>query len=516
MRISLLSIASSLALFSAQPASPATINVGPGGDLHAALVNARPGDTITLAPGAVYVGNFTLPAKDGTDFITIRPAGGDPVPAGQRMAPAYSSQLPKLQSPNTAPVIQTAPGAHHWRLVLLEMQGSSDGDLLALGDGSAAQNSLSQVPHDLVVDRCYIHGDPTTGMKRCVALNSAATTVEGSYISDCKRVGIDSQAIAGWNGPGPFTISNNYLEGSTENLLFGGSDPAIQGLVPSDITISNNLLSKPVAWRTQRWSVKNILELKNARRVQIENNVLQYNWLAGQSGFAVLFTVRNQNGHCPWCQVEQVVFEDNIVQHSAAGVSVLGFDDNFPSQQTQNLTIRNNLFADIDNANWGGNGYAFQIVGGPRQITIDHNTIIQEHAGGILQVEGPPILEFTYTNNLARHNSFGIIGRDHAFGNDTISAFFPGSRITNNVFADGVQSRYPAGNKFPSSADFRNQFVAYTSGDYRLVTASSWKKAATDGFDLGANIGIADSNRNPRDPGDGSRVRPVRLRPKGQ
>ena len=164
--------------------------------------------------------------------------------------------------------------------------------------------------------------------------------------------------IAGWNGPGPFTISNNYLEGAGENMIFGGADPSIPDLVPSDILITGNLISRPARWRNEKWQVKNLVELKNARRVKIERNVIQYNWQAAQSGFAVLFTVRNQDGGCRWCQVEDVVFENNILQHSAAGISILGFDDNFPSQQTQSITIRNNLFADIDSRTWGGNGYA--------------------------------------------------------------------------------------------------------------------------------------------------------------
>ena len=197
-------------------ASASTTLVPAGGDLHAALVNARPGDTITLEPGATYVGNFTLPEKNGTGWITIRPSGADIVPEGTRITPALAAGLPKLRSPNNQPVVLTARGAHHWRLVLLELEGGGDrsGEILALGDGSAAQNALSQVPHDLVIDRCYIHGDAATGQKRCVALNSAATTVTSSHIADCKRVGQDAQAIAGWNGPGPFTISNNYLEGA--------------------------------------------------------------------------------------------------------------------------------------------------------------------------------------------------------------------------------------------------------------------------------------------------------------
>jgi len=471
--------------------SAATISVPAGGDLNAALLNARPGDVIALAGGATYVGNFTLANKDDGDFITIRTANVDTVPDGQRVTPQDAAAFAKLRSPNNEPVIQTAPGAHHWRLLMLELQGNADpqSDILALGSGSSAQNSLAQVPHDLVVDRVYIHGDPTRGQKRGIALNSATTTITNSYISDCKRDGQDAQAIAGWNGPGPFVISNNYLEGAAENVLFGGADPAIRDLVPSDIRITGNLISKPLSWRGDNWDVKNLLELKNARRVTIDHNILQNNWQAAQVGFAILFNVRNQDGGCPWCEVNQVTFEHNIVQHSASGISVLGFDDGHPSRQAQGIAIRNNLFEDIDSDHWGGGGYWLQLVNGPRDITIDHNTIIQDHGAGILQVEGPPVLGFSFTNNIARHNTYGIKGASRATGSDTISAFFPASQVTNNVIADGNGAQYPGGNRFPSSAEFHSQFVSYSTGDYRLTTASAWRGAGTDGRDIGADLG---------------------------
>ena len=70
-----------------------------------------------------------------------------------------------------------------------------------------------------------------------------------SYISECKAVGQDSQAISGFNGPGNYLIENNYLEGATENVLFGGADPTIPNLVTSNITFRRNYLSKPLAWR---------------------------------------------------------------------------------------------------------------------------------------------------------------------------------------------------------------------------------------------------------------------------
>ena len=472
----------------------ASITVRAGEDLQQALNRASPGDTILLEPGVTYVGNFVLPAKPGGDgaYITIRSSAPDwKLPnANTRITPAYAEQLPKLRSPNGLPVIATAPGAHHYRLLFLELLANvkGAGDIVTLGDGSSAQNALKLVPDHLVVDRCYIHGDAAVGQKRGIALNGATTSVLNSYIADIKAIAQDSQAVGGWNGPGPFIIENNYLEAAGENIMFGGSDPAIPDLVPSDITVRNNHLTKSLEWRSQKWTVKNLFELKNARRVTVSDNVLENNWLAGQTGFAVLFTVRNQDGRCGWCQVEDVVFERNIVRHVAAGISILGRDDIHPSQQTRGIVVRHNLFADIDNEKYGGNGYFLAIQGEPRDVAIDHNTIIQEHAYGIVVAEGPPILGFVFTNNLARHNSYGFIGTDRAPGQDSISAYFPGAIITANVIADGQAARFPRGNWFPSSAEFRRQFVSYDEGDYRLVPGSSWRGAGTDRLDLGANL----------------------------
>src|SRR5262249_58655689 len=102
------------------------------------------------------------------------------------------------------------------------------------------------------------------------------------------------------------------------------------------------------------------------------------------------------------CQVEQVTFSSNVLRHVAAGISILGYDDEHSSQQTRALTIRDNLFNDINPRIWGGSGYAFLLLGAPRDVTIDHNTLIQENASGIVQVEGPPIIGFVYTNNVVR------------------------------------------------------------------------------------------------------------------
>jgi len=90
-------------------ADAATITVNAGGDLQGAINAAKPGDTILLQAGAVFTGNYDLPVKGGTSYITIRSSAPDSsLPAdGTRIAPAYSASLAKVRS-NCCPAIRRA------------------------------------------------------------------------------------------------------------------------------------------------------------------------------------------------------------------------------------------------------------------------------------------------------------------------------------------------------------------------------------------------------------------------
>ena len=480
--------------FTALPQSNNVIAVGAGGDLQSAIERAAPGDTITLEAGATFVGNFTLPPKDGDRYITIRTAGQDGLPQqNQRVQPSDSGKLAKLKSSNTQAVLRTAPGAHHWRLQWLEFQANARGigDIILLGDGSRAQQELASVPHDLIIDRCYVHGDPELGQKRGIALNSASTNILNSYIADIKAIGQDTQAVGGWNGPGPFRIENNYLEAAGENFMLGGTDPAISNLVPSDVIFRGNHLSKPREWRGLKWTVKNLFELKNARRVLVESNVLEYNWQAAQPGWAVVLTPRNA-GSSPWATVEDVVFRSNVVRHVAAVFNILGEDNAGSSGPARRIQILNNLFFDVNSSAWGGNGAFLQLGAGPSDVRVQHNTILQ--TGTLIQAYGGTkdaprqIVGFVFENNIARHNKYGVFGSGRAYGRDTLSTFFPGAIFTHNVLAGGDASRYPGGNFFPSEEELEHQFIDFGEGDFRLGVTSGFRTAGSDGSPLGANL----------------------------
>src|SRR5687768_7227891 len=309
-------------LISASIASAGTLVVPAGGDLQAAISSAVPGDTIVLEAGATYRGPFWLHKKTGDAYITIQSSRAAEITG--RVTPAQSGLLSKLRSNVPGdPVITALPGAHHYKLIGLEVSTFSSSDLIydLIRLGDSAQTDLANVPHHLIVDRLWIHGFPTQPVQRGISLNSADTSIINSHISDIHLAGFDTQAICGWNGPGPFQIINNYLEAAGENIMFGGSLPAIRNLIPSNIEIRRNHFSKPLSWYVSdssyagvHWSVKNLFELKNARRVVVEGNVFENNWTDAQAGRAIVFSPRPSDSGS-WAVVEDVLFQNNIVRN---------------------------------------------------------------------------------------------------------------------------------------------------------------------------------------------------------
>ena len=123
----------------------------------------------------------------------------------------------------------------------------------------------------------------------------------------------------------------------------------------------------------------------------------------------------------------------------------------------------------------------------PRDITIDHNTIVQGASGGVVKVGHGVTTGLSLTGNIVSHGDYGIVGRNQRSGNDTIRTYLPGAVITRNVIAGGDASAYPAGNRFPSLDELRRQFADFAAHDYRLVPRSPWL-TPDDHRPAGANL----------------------------
>ena len=66
-----------------------------------------------------------------------------------------------------------AVGAHHFRFIGLEIVGPANNtdlvNLMELGTTDSVQNTLAMMPHDFVIDRCYLHPNANTAQVRRAA-----------------------------------------------------------------------------------------------------------------------------------------------------------------------------------------------------------------------------------------------------------------------------------------------------------------------------------------------------------
>ncbi len=412
---------------------------------------------------------------------------------GVRVTPTTAAGFAKLVSPNTDAALKGAAGARGFRIIALELTVSSGVTLNygILRIGEANESSLSLLPGEVTLDRLYVHGNALGNISRCVTLNGMSTAVIDSYLSECHAKGFDSQAIAGWAGPGPFKIVNNYLEGAGENIIFGGADPRISGVTPSDIEIRRNHLFKQLAWLTSKqWTIKNLFELKNAKRVLFEGNVLQNNWADGQSGYGILFQGISDNPAVTWTTVQDVTVRYNWMSTSGSGVTLLGTAHTYETPMAR-IAFSDNLFTDIGRPELLAEGKLFLILGGTqgiRDLVLNHNTILHSQVAGTARGVSAMLDGFTTArdvdlvllNNLfSVGGSGGLAGNAVGIGTVALNTYSSPWDFRGNAMANDPDAvKYPAGNFFPSLASLN------LDSQFRLGVQLN----GTDGRSVGADM----------------------------
>jgi len=471
------------------PPSGNTITVNAGGNLQTAINNAQPGDTIVLEAGATFSGSFTLPNKTGSGWIYIRSSAYSSLPApGTRVSPADAANMPKIVGSSNLSVVQTASQAHNYRFVGIEFRPASGQSITTLIKIGNNETSVANLPRDITFDRCYVHGDPTVGGRRGIAMNGAGIAVVDSYVSDFKEAGADSQALWTYNSPGPLKIVNNYLEAAGENFMSGGGDPQITNLVPSDIEIRRNHFFKPLAWMSMNWVVKNLIEFKNARRVLVEGNIFENVWRADQVGALTNAGPSPEGPNAAWTTVEDLTFRYNKGINLEVGFQINGRGgDPYPAQIMNRVLIEHNVLQVTRPRN--GDGRIFRIVGGPRNFTVRHNTALITVNGGTtaFSENNPAADQFDFRDNLLSRGNSGFVGTSEDEGIATLNAYYTNYTFIKNAIISAPSGSYPANNFFPANTGAVG-FVDYANGNYRLLASSSLKNQASDGTDVGADI----------------------------
>jgi hypothetical protein len=465
---------------SASPApdpTPAPAHTVPaGGDVQAALDAAPAGATVYLTAGATYTQNVVFRQRGSVTLTTQ----GFAVPAGTRVAPSDAPTMAKIVCSDCfSPTIGFEFGSHDVNVVGVEVIGNpSHPDRPTINIGNhpvswAPATTVAAQPSNITFDRVYVHAESTGGRQGILA-DGVNIKVLNSYISGFWLSGQDSQAVGMIQGAGPVLVQNNYLEASGENMLVGGSDPTITGMIPADITVKDNYFFKPLSWKTAHpGSVKNLFELKNAQRVLVDHNVFENVWVDGQAGSAILFTIRNQGGECTWCVVKDVTFTNNVVKNVANfAFSILGTDDNYPSGVASNLVIKNNLILDSNNG---------VLIQSPLNATeLSHNTFVNIK-GKFLALgnitTGSVVNGFIFRDNALQAGSYGITGNGTAPGMPSLDGQVAAGYTFRNNIIEQSSERYiafPSGNYVIAPGTYASTMNA----QYAIIDASC---VATEG-----------------------------------
>lgn len=396
-----------------------------GDNLQQALDKAQRGDEIVLDAGAVFTGNFHLPAKPGTGWIVIRGSQLNELAPGRRVGLADSVRMPRLVTTNSRAALATAVSseASYYYLAGLDVQSTccdvnkgSNYGILLLGDGSRAQSTLEAMPHDLVLDRMLVRGTTTSNLSRCVGYNAGRTAIVDSYLGECHGKGFDAQAIGGWNAAGPLRVSNTMLQGSGENVMLGGADPWVNGLIPSDLTFNRVYFQTPISWKG-RWTKKNIFELKNAARVEVKNSIFSGSWIDAQTGLAWALKSVNQGGRCTWCATTDVWMHDNIVEKVPGLVNLAGHPDNAyeVGSGLARVLIEHTLMEDsVSVPPYVGDAKFVILLWGITDIAIRHNTLVSAVSPGgcmeyaVFDAKGAPITNLAFDSNIVSQCKYGF------------------------------------------------------------------------------------------------------------
>ena len=480
----------------------ATRTVSAGQSIQSTIDQSQPGDVISIEAGASFAQSLTLTNKNSDTPITIQSSRASELPPDMQ---PDGLKMPKIVTPKLSDTIsdralRAAPGAHHWKLIGLDFAQDPARDVRTLVEiGDPNQTSLDAIPHSITMDRCLVHGASDKESQRGIGLNARAVDILNCRIYEIHGIGYDTQAICGWNGIGQYRIINNYLEAAGENLMFGGADPAIKNLVAEGIEIRRNTLRKPKTWKVGdpsykgiHWTVKNLLEIKAGKKIVIDGNVFEGNWVDAQTGWAILLKVQNQDGTCELCVSEDIDFTNNIVRDTTHGLNVLAYDPYKGSAQLKNVRVINNLW--LVNGGWfQGTGSGKLPDGSPALdgadgMLLEHNTHIQvapffTDSQNTMNLYGGPTKRFVYRNNLGTKTGYGIKGDGTGEGKAAFAKFTPDAIIEANVLAGADANVYPANNFYP-----KTWAEVQLGTDHKLASTSPFKSKGTDGKDPGADM----------------------------
>jgi len=331
----------------------AVYNVSPSQPLQPILDSAVGGDEIVLESGGVWKGSFLLPQNTSGRVITIRSTGS--FSTGVRCRPGDSFAV--LETPSSTPALRGSERCHDFAFHGIEFRQAATVNpcytLVSFGytkmNPDLQISNVADLSRNITFQHCYVHGWLTTNTQRGIALNVAGGIVRDSYFAEIHYLGVETQAIALWNSPGPIEVTNCYLSAGGMGFITGGAKSGT-GKYPEKIRIRRNHFYKPREWflmepeyAGRKWVVKNSLELKTGTDVVISENVMENCYVMAQHGAHVVITPREAD-------IRDVTITDNVIRWGGIGLHIAATPDSQRRILGETI-IRNNLVYDISYGN---------------------------------------------------------------------------------------------------------------------------------------------------------------------
>lgn len=493
---------------------------------------------ITVDAGLTLTNQFTMPANADQNWIVIRSSAYASLPEGKRVFPSDASNMFKIQNSNVDPPIIFAAGSNHIRIIGAEVTidpaampdypDGFQGGLIRYGQNIAG--SATNLPKFIGIDRSYVHGHPNKNTNRGLQVHGEDVFIIDSYINDFHSNGFDAQAIL-FLDVKRGKILNCTLIGSGENFMWGGAGLSIPGYVVGDVEYLRNHMYHPRQWKEngpdfggQDWVEKNLFELKTAAKILIYGNYFGGTtdaqggyWPDAQSKAINIKLEQNSSGPTTCDLMEDIVIYKNFGKNLHAGMDVVGRTVGAQSctNKPDRVLVRDNVF-ELDATTWtpepnassGGWNATGWSLAGTEDLQVLHNTTINANptqgtcipslfSDGMLMLVGDPVVTkwggFIFRDNISDYRGCGVAGGG-ANGNDataSLDGVYTGWIFTNNgiMRSAGPGPNYPSGQIWATS--WGPQLVNFNSGldgNYRVASGSSWKNAASDGKDVGADV----------------------------
>ncbi len=493
---------------------------------------------ITVDAGLTLTGQWTMPANSDQNWILIRSSAHASLPEGKRVFPSDASNMFKIQNTNVDAPIIFAAGANHIRIIgaevtidpsaLPDYPDGFQGGLISYGQN--INGSATNLPKFIGIDRSYVHGHPNKNTNRGIQVHGEDVFIIDSYLNDFHSNGFDAQAIL-FLDVKRGKILNCTLIGSGENFMWGGAGLSISGYVVGDVEYLRNHMYHPRQWKEngpdfagQDWVEKNLFELKTSAKILIFGNYFGGTtdaqggyWPDAQSKAINIKLDQNSTGPGTCDLMEDITIYKNFGKNMHAGVDVVG--RTVPAQGCTNkpdrVLVRDNVFeldattwtpeADASSEGWNATGWS---LAGTEDLQVLHNTTINANptqggcipsvfSDGMLLLVGDPVVTkwsgFIFRDNISDYRGCGVAGGGFN-GNDatgSLDGVYTGWIFTNNgiMRSAGAGPNYPAGQLWVTS--WGPQLVNFNGGldgNYRVASGSTWKNAASDGKDVGADV----------------------------